>query len=1735
MNDLATLGIAVDTSPAVKAATDLERMAVSAERAEDAITDLGEKSATALKEVAKGASALPAALKDVEDSATGAGKAANGMVSPALINQMKAFESSLKSGASSTAELEIQRSQLRSLQKASMIDDAEAIKINKQLDKTQQDLAKSAVQQEKAVDQLMRSVDPTAAKMAKLERETEELGKLFDKGTISAKDYATALGKIDESAAKIGAANDPIIKTTGALGELGLGSRRAREDVVQLGKALASGDWAGAGRNIAQIGVEAGAMAGRLLLVAAPIALVVAGLGALAYGYSKGSQEGNEYNKSLVLTGNYAGVSAGQLGDLAKQVSATVGTTAAAADVLATLAGNGKIAGESFASITEAAIGMREGTGKAVSDTVAEFVKLADEPVKASAALNDQYHYLTASVYSQIAALEEQGNHAGAVKLATESFADAINDRTPKILENLSFWEKGYNAVARAADSLKNLGRRDIDSEIEEAQRKLTRAQSGDIGLFQNKQTMIDFYDNKLNMLRDEKAANADIAKYEGEQAKSQEAAITAMGKVDTLTKSAWTNEQKRNDALKEYRRQLDDIRKVAPQDPRLNQATIDQNIENIKSKFKDPKTAAVAVDLTAFNDAKNRIVAITAEYANMEKELDASHKAGIYSDQSYYEQKSAILQQQQVEVDAAYKAEISALEAAKAKKGTTAAQGIQLDQKIADARTQMVKAQQTAESQLSVLATSEQGRLTKQALAVKVYTDALDAQLTALQQQGLRNAASVGMGASQKAIYDQISSLTDKLNEQRRQLADQYGDGARNMSLEEYSQKLKALAANHQAMTDQVVSNYKQMQDAQGNWIGGATSAWQDYLDSAANVAGQTKSLLTGAFSGMEDLLVGFAVRGKASFKDFANSVIADIARIIIRTSVLGPILGGLFGGAAGGFSGIGGGQGGSGFGVGDILSYGKSAYSLANSGFGQALSSGWGSGDGFLSSLQNAASSGYGYISSMLGSGGGAAGSAVSSGLSQGATGFGSQFTAGSGVVSFPGAASATPNSALGGAGTSALGAGLAGVGGALYGYGQSGLKGAATGAAGAVGGYYAGAALGSLAGPLGTIIGGALGSALGGMVGGSLFGGDWVTKNSGIQLGVTGGALDGAQFQDQSKKGGLFGSNKKRTRLSALDPEMQTALDKTYDATEGAIFDLFGALNVKLNDGVLDGLNIASTKISTEGKTAEQIQEDITKWFAALADTMTVAVAVASDSGLGGYTFEGLQVFVANLVGVNDVLKHVNVGLFDMSVTGGFAAEQLSAMAGGFDALKTSVATYYDNFFTDTEKANNVLSDVAAEFKKLDIQLPDTRQGYRDMVEGIDKTTESGRQMFATLTALSGDAAASYTILEQRASAANQALADTLNGAVTSAMSAVQRAVSAQQKSLTEAYNAQNASLSDMASTAQANVSAMTAVSNSLKGALKSLLGTSDEAVKMLRSQAQATLQSALATARAGGSLAGFAGLDDALSAVTSNNTDLYSSLEDFNRDQGRTANVVAELNAISGNQLTAQEQLLQTVQDQIKQAKAQYDEEMSKLDKQLEFAQSQLDALNGIDNSVISVAAAMAGLSGAIAAAMAARPESSGAGSSGGIEAAYRAALGRDADPAGLAYWSGQLQSGAVSAGDLAGAITKDAKSNGEIPGFATGGDHLGGWRIVGENGPELEATGPSRIFNANQTAQMLKGGGGDSSLGQKVDVLIDVVKQIVGPMKLNSDENNRMFRKWDNVGIPVTNPAGSASK
>jgi hypothetical protein len=73
--------------------------------------------------------------------------------------------------------------------------------------------------------------------------------------------------------------------------------------------------------------------------------------------------------------------------------------------------------------------------------------------------------------------------------------------------------------------------------------------------------------------------------------------------------------------------------------------------------------------------------------------------------------------------------------------------------------------------------------------------------------------------------------------------------------------------------------------------------------------------------------------------------------------------------------------------------------------------------------------------------------------------------------------------------------------------------------------------------------------------------------------------------------------------------------------------------------------------------------------------------------------------------------------------------------------------------------------------------------------------------------------------------------------------------------------------------------------------------------------------------------------------------------------------------------------------------------------------------------------------------------------------------------------------GSLFGGLGGMGKSAGGLKLGSSNFGQFlwPTFATGGDFGGGLRLVGEKGPELEVTGPSRIFNAQQTKDILSGG------------------------------------------------------
>ena len=756
-----------------------------------------------------------------------------------------------------------------------------------------------------ALEELLGKIDPTVAAMSRLDQMEQKLKGFRTSGALDAGTFGEYQAKIDQARTALGGSDVALNKTGMSAKATAAALRGVPAQFTDIVVSLQGGQapltvllqQGGQLKDMfGGVGPAVQALGGYVMGLVNPFTVAAAAVGVLGYAYYSGSEEAVRFQKALITTGNAAGTTSDRLSGMAREVAATVGTTGAAAEVLTQLAGSGKIAAGSFVEITEAALEWRSATGKAVEETVAEFVKIGKDPVAAAKDLNEQYNFLTAATYSQIVALKEQGDTIGAAKLLTDTYVDTIKNRSKEVTENLSIWERGWKAlrgeVAATVDSVKNIGRdQDIASRIVDMQRQVAAAQSAvnadaDDSDAQKKLTNANLELKGLIQQRDTLAA---IASARALDAQQQQAAVLAIGKIDALEKSARTNAEKRADALKEYNKSLDAIRKVNPNDERLKPETIARVQADIAKQFKDSAGRTTSVDLSGFNDQKNALSATLGEYKNHQKELEAAQKAGLISQESYAAQRAAIIEQQRAEVTNAYEAEIKALEEAKGRSSTSTQQRIQLDQKIADARAAMVKAQKDADTELSVLATNEQGRLAKQARAVQAYTDALDQQVLALRQQGQRSADSLGLGDRQRGLQDQQNGITDRMNQQRLDLANQYGDGSRGMSLDEYNQKLAALSKTEKNLQETTIANYDQMTAAQGDWRKGASSAFQNYLEQGRDVAGQTRSLFTNAFSSMEDAVVNFAITGKFSFADFTKSVLADMARIATQQAASG------------------------------------------------------------------------------------------------------------------------------------------------------------------------------------------------------------------------------------------------------------------------------------------------------------------------------------------------------------------------------------------------------------------------------------------------------------------------------------------------------------------------------------------------------------------------------------------------------------------------------------------------------------------------------------------------------------------------------------------------------------------------------------------------------------------------------------------------------------------------------
>ncbi|WP_051423891.1 phage tail tape measure protein [Bordetella petrii] len=613
------------------------------------------------------------------------------------------------------------------------------------------------------------------------------------------------------------------------------------------------------------IGPAARAVGGYILGLVNPFTLAAAGAGALAFAYYRGSEEADRYNEAIVLTGNYAGITAGQLSEMAARIGETVGTTGKAADALARLVDTGKISGDVIEQLGQAAVRMEDATGKAVDDTIKEYARLADAPASAILVLNERYHFLTAEIYEQISALEKEGRQRDAAQLALTTYSQAMEQRAGQIQQNIGVIEEAWNSVGKAAkwawDQMLSIGR---DATPQEKIAELLEERSSLAG------SIFGFHKDRVKEIDAELAGLQDLVKWQNAAARAESdradaearaiqgrkdlesymdsrtgtslaAAVAAENKAFAKATAEFTKDSKEyQDALKLH----------------------NDKVAQLEKQFAGPKGgSSLAAGVRMLEQARQRQAVLEAQLTTSEKLTTAQQELAKF--------------EQQV-ADIKGKLTLTAAEkSVLAEEAVTRAvleRNVELQKEI-QLRQEMVQLQVMQRAAADALNTDRQR-----------YADEL---------------ASFGLGPRAR---EQVQAQQRLYEDFRRQAQNAARDQARGQLSEAgYESQMEVLRQNLADRLDLQRQYYTDLRALEADWRAGAAGGLADYADMAANVADASRNAFSSAFQSMEDALADFVTSGKLSFADLAQSILNDLSRIAIRQGITGPLaaaLGGIFGG---------------------------------------------------------------------------------------------------------------------------------------------------------------------------------------------------------------------------------------------------------------------------------------------------------------------------------------------------------------------------------------------------------------------------------------------------------------------------------------------------------------------------------------------------------------------------------------------------------------------------------------------------------------------------------------------------------------------------------------------------------------------------------------------------------------------------------------------------------------------
>jgi phage-related minor tail protein len=192
------------------------------------------------------------------------------------------------------------------------------------------------------------------------------------------------------------------------------------------------------------------------------VAIVVgtAAFGAYALAMYKAQQEMDNFNKSMILTGKYAGIAYDELVNLGKGLSQSVGTSIGEArDAMAAIQSSGQFTQRTLESVGTVVLKFAQLSGMSAKEAADKLIPSLDGTASSAKKLNEQYHFLTFEQYKNIEALEKQGKLQDAAKMTADALSESFS-KTKRELGTLeTAWKNVSEFASKAWDAMLGFGR----------------------------------------------------------------------------------------------------------------------------------------------------------------------------------------------------------------------------------------------------------------------------------------------------------------------------------------------------------------------------------------------------------------------------------------------------------------------------------------------------------------------------------------------------------------------------------------------------------------------------------------------------------------------------------------------------------------------------------------------------------------------------------------------------------------------------------------------------------------------------------------------------------------------------------------------------------------------------------------------------------------------------------------------------------------------------------------------------------------------------------------------------------------------------------------------------------------------------------------------------------------------------------------------------------------------------